>query len=213
MHYWSWWLGGLAMAGVAIANWLLVRRMLAVSGRYTAIVDRLRFGAPPVPEEPMSAEEMAAAIRAMTAATFGEGALGSAPAASEEPLERPPAKAQSKKNQPKGNSTAQSFLTHPLMLLGAALGGALSMILDGHWELTLGLRSDALSQIVGGDGMRMTAALLVGGIFVGFGTRMAGGCTSGHGLCGFSRLQAGSIVATLAFFGAGVATSFLLGAL
>ena len=53
--------------------------------------------------------------------------------------------------------------------------------------------------------------LLVGGLLVGFGTRMASGCTSGHGLCGVSRLQKGSLVATVCFFGAGVAVSFALG--
>jgi len=53
--------------------------------------------------------------------------------------------------------------------------------------------------------------LLLGGLCVGFGTRMAGGCTSGHGLCGVSRFQPGSLVATVAFFATGVAVSFALG--
>jgi uncharacterized membrane protein YedE/YeeE len=52
-----------------------------------------------------------------------------------------------------------------------------------------------------------------GGVLVGFCTRMAAGCTSGHGLCGVSRFQAGSVLATACFFGAGVAVSFALGAL
>jgi uncharacterized membrane protein YedE/YeeE len=42
---------------------------------------------------------------------------------------------------------------------------------------------------------------------------MAGGCTSGHGMCGVSRFQKGSLLATVAFFGAGVATAFALGVL
>ena len=49
------------------------------------------------------------------------------------------------------------------------------------------------------------AAVIAGGILVGFGTRLANGCTSGHGVCGIARLSKRSIVATLVFMGAGVA--------
>jgi uncharacterized membrane protein YedE/YeeE len=50
------------------------------------------------------------------------------------------------------------------------------------------------------------AVLLAGGVLVGFGTRLARGCTSGHGLCGVSRLSARSLVATLIFVAAGALT-------
>ena len=60
--------------------------------------------------------------------------------------------------------------------------------------------------------MVMGIVLVVGGFMVGFGTRMAAGCTSGHGLCGVSQFQPGSLLSTAAFFGAGVVTSFALGA-
>ena len=55
-----------------------------------------------------------------------------------------------------------------------------------------------------------TAALVVAGLLVGVGTRYGAGCTSGHGVCGLSRLSARSLVATLAFMGAGFATVFVL---
>ena len=48
--------------------------------------------------------------------------------------------------------------------------------------------------------------LVAGGVLVGFGTRMGGGCTSGHGVCGISRLSPRSLVATAAFMVAGFAT-------
>lgn len=48
--------------------------------------------------------------------------------------------------------------------------------------------------------------LIVAGLLVGFGTRYGSGCTSGHGVCGISRLSPRSIVATLLFMGAGIAT-------
>ena len=52
--------------------------------------------------------------------------------------------------------------------------------------------------------------LAVAGLLVGVGTRYGGGCTSGHGVCGLSRLSPRSLAATLAFMGAGFATVFVL---
>ena len=52
--------------------------------------------------------------------------------------------------------------------------------------------------------------LVVAGLLVGFGTRMGSGCTSGHGVCGVSRLSQRSIVATASFMAAGIATVFVL---
>src|SRR4051794_28181783 len=50
------------------------------------------------------------------------------------------------------------------------------------------------------------ALVAVAGLLVGFGTRMGNGCTSGHGVCGFARLSARSIMATVIFMGAAVIT-------
>jgi uncharacterized protein len=52
-------------------------------------------------------------------------------------------------------------------------------------------------------------ALVVAGLLVGIGTRYASGCTSGHGVCGLSRLSPRSLVATLTFMGAGFVTVYL----
>ncbi len=48
--------------------------------------------------------------------------------------------------------------------------------------------------------------LIVGGLLVGFGTRLGSGCTSGHGVCGMSRLSPRSIMATAVFMVSGFAT-------
>lgn len=48
--------------------------------------------------------------------------------------------------------------------------------------------------------------MLLAGLLVGFGTRLGNGCTSGHGVCGLSRLSARSLVATLVFMAFGVLT-------
>ncbi len=55
-----------------------------------------------------------------------------------------------------------------------------------------------------------TATLVVAGLLVGVGTRYGSGCTSGHGVCGVSRLSPRSLAATAAFMGAGFATVFVL---
>lgn len=52
--------------------------------------------------------------------------------------------------------------------------------------------------------------IIVGGFLVGFGTRYAGGCTSGHGIMGLSALQWPSLVATLSFFAGGILFSYLV---
>jgi uncharacterized protein len=51
---------------------------------------------------------------------------------------------------------------------------------------------------------------MIGGLLVGFGTRLGGGCTSGHGVCGLARLSPRSLVATALFMSTAVVTSFLL---
>ncbi len=51
----------------------------------------------------------------------------------------------------------------------------------------------------------------VSGALVGFGVRAGNGCTSGHGLCGMSRMSKRSIIATLTFFAVGVATATISG--
>ena len=54
------------------------------------------------------------------------------------------------------------------------------------------------------------ALLAVAGLLVGWGTRYGSGCTSGHGVCGLSRMSPRSLVATLAFMGTGFATVFVM---
>ncbi|SFL88950.1 YeeE/YedE family protein [Rugamonas rubra] len=58
--------------------------------------------------------------------------------------------------------------------------------------------------VAAGDG-----ALVLAGLLVGVGTRYGSGCTSGHGVCGLSRLSWRSLAATAVFMGAGFATVFV----
>ena len=54
--------------------------------------------------------------------------------------------------------------------------------------------------------------LVIGGLFVGIGTRLGSGCTSGHGVCGVSRLSPRSLIAAVSFMTAGIATVALMNA-
>lgn len=60
------------------------------------------------------------------------------------------------------------------------------------------------------DLVRSPLLIAGAGLLVGFGTRLANGCTSGHGICGVSRFSARSIVATATFIGAGIVTVYVM---
>jgi uncharacterized protein len=61
-----------------------------------------------------------------------------------------------------------------------------------------------------GSSPRGSLLLVLAGLLVGTGTRLGGGCTSGHGVCGISRLSSRSIVATALFVATGIAVASAL---
>lgn len=207
MTYWPFWAGGLALAGIALGHWLLVGRLMAVSGRFSELVDRLRFG-PPAPAPALSEADLLAALQAATVDAFGPAAAS--PDAAPAPAPAAPAPEGPAPLEPAPSAADQPVAVHALFLLALLAGGLASSLLTGTFHVEAGLRGDVFARTFGG-GWRALAPLLGGGVLVGFGTRMAGGCTSGHGLCGVSRGQPGSLLATAAFFGAGIAVSLLLG--
>ena len=212
MSYWPWWLGGAALAGVIVGHWLLTRRMMAVSGRVTVLVDRVRFGSEP--EEPeMTPEQLVLAMRAATAAEFGASALDGPSERPQAPAsDPPPASLRAPGDGAAVPLSGVPLRAHFTLLGGGGAGGARGAALGGGVEPSALLCGEVFSSLFGRTHLG-PYALLFGGLFVGFGTRMAGGCTSGHGLCGVSRGQSGSILATVAFLATGVVTSLLLRAL
>jgi uncharacterized protein len=91
------------------------------------------------------------------------------------------------------------------LLAGLVLGGFFSAVLGGGWQPTwaLGLFDEAIGLGPAGK----LAWMFVGGLFIGFGTRLAGGCTSGHGIFGLANLELPSLVTTISFLGAGIVTT------
>jgi hypothetical protein len=91
-------------------------------------------------------------------------------------------------------------------ILGLPLGGALATA--GHWNWTfLFGQLDALTM---GSFLGKFIWLFVGGLFVGYGARWAGGCVSGNSIMGISLGSKMSIVVTVAFLTAGILTAHLI---
>lgn len=94
------------------------------------------------------------------------------------------------------------------LLGGLLVGGFLSAILGGNWEPTWAL--GVFDAEVGWGAAGKVAWMFAGGLLIGFGTRLAGGCTSGHGIFGLSNLELPSLVSTLSFMAAGIVTTNLV---
>lgn len=94
-------------------------------------------------------------------------------------------------------------------LAGIVIGGAVAAMLAGGFSFTtdMGMFDTLLSASL----PVKAAVLTAGGVLIGFGTRLAGGCTSGHGIVGMAQLAPSSLISTAAFMGAGfVVTNLLL---
>ncbi|MEI5132662.1 YeeE/YedE thiosulfate transporter family protein [Streptomyces libani] len=101
------------------------------------------------------------------------------------------------------------LVTQAALLMSIFLGGFIAAVASGRFHLRYDM-GPGFRDLVTADSTAMVAMLFVGGVLVGFGTRLAGGCSSGHGLSGCGRLRPVSLVATAVFFGTAVAVSFLL---
>jgi hypothetical protein len=194
MSYWPFWAGGLALAVVAVGYFALSGRLLGVSGSLA----RVLRGPERDPFAGASDDAVEAAMLEATREAFGDAAVvevGKEPvAAAEAPA-----------------PVLFTWSTHATLLVCLIAGGAIGALTRGTFRIRTDMGAEFARFV--GTGWRAWVALIGGGLLVGFGTAMAGGCTSGHGLCGTSRAQPGSLVTTASFFGAAVGISFLLQAL
>jgi uncharacterized membrane protein YedE/YeeE len=90
-------------------------------------------------------------------------------------------------------------------LAGLVAGGFLSAVLSGPWHPIWAL--GMFDTVIQAGPAAKLAWMFVGGLFIGFGTRLAGGCTSGHGIFGISNFELPSLITTVAFMGAGIVTT------
>jgi len=199
VDYWPWWFSAGAFAVVIVGMWVIERRLLGVSGSYTELVRSRPEGSDALSQLDESSIEDA--MLKATLEEFGPEAIE----AFEEEMAKDDAPLAPPMAEPRASLDKGAHLAFLVMMV---VGGAASALLSGSWEIRMDL--GALHTSFLSDGAIGLAILLVGGLLVGFGTRMAGGCTTGHGFSGCSRLQPGSLIATASFFGTAVGVSFLL---
>jgi uncharacterized membrane protein YedE/YeeE len=94
------------------------------------------------------------------------------------------------------------------MLAGLVLGGFLSAATSGGWAPTWDL--GIFDERIGLGHAGKLAWMFAGGLFIGFGTRLAGGCTSGHGIFGVSNFERPSLLSTISFMAGGILTTQLV---
>jgi hypothetical protein len=211
--YWPWWAGAIGLALVTINYTLTTDRSFGVSSAWDRVLHwRSERHLERMEEEFTDDRALADALAAATAEHFGTGP--GAPASPQVPREetRPlePDVEPTAGESPSATSLRPvPLFTQAALLVSIFLGGWIAAVTSGRFQLRFDM-GPGFRNLVTANPTTMIAVLFVGGVLVGFGTRLAGGCSSGHGLSGCGRLRPVSIVATAVFFGTAVAVSFLL---
>lgn len=194
-EYLPWWAGSLALAAVALGSAWGLRRTLGVSGSVARVLgwkeERTRQSVEAA-FDAMDSDALLAEMRAVTAKEFGVEAVA-----------QPQAPTPVLTHAPKDGWTV-----HAAFLLMLVVGGFIGAVIKGQ----LGLRTTNAASLTAlfPSPVMQFAALSIGGFLVGVGTRMAGGCTSGLGLSGCSRLSKAGFIGTACFLGCAICFTFLL---
>lgn len=229
--YWPWWAGAVGLALVTISYTIVADRSFGVSSAWDRVLRwREERRAERLEAQFADGHSLAEALAAATAEHFGTGPA--APVASGTATTAAPGAAVGPRAGGPAETTVDGFapgagtlddagpdgavppspapvVTQAALLLSIFVGGLIAAVGSGRFEPRLDM-GNAFRDVVTGDPIGMIAALFGGGLLVGFGTRLAGGCSSGHGLNGCGRLYPVSILATAVFFGTAAAVSFLL---
>ncbi|GAB2831250.1 hypothetical protein GCM10027176_39480 [Actinoallomurus bryophytorum] len=210
MNYWPWWAGAIGLALVTINYTLTTDKPFGVSSAWDRVLHwRAERRIERLETEFTDERALVDALAAATAEHFGPLPEAPAPrtayADAPAPAGAPPAETSA------SNTSRRStpVVAQAALLLSILVGGWVAAVTAGRFKVRFDM-GDGFRQIVTADRATMFGVLFLGGVLVGFGTRLAGGCSSGHGLSGCGRLQPVSIVATAVFFGTAVLVSFLL---
>lgn len=213
--YWPWWAGAVGLALVTVTYTLLTDRSLGVSSAWDRVLHwRSERRTERMDEEFADDQALADALAAATAEHFGtrpgSGVATSPPVAYGKPQPLEPDSGPAPGESPSAGSLRPvPLVTQAALLVSIFLGGLIAAVTSGRFQLRFDM-GPGFKDLVTADSAAMVGLLFLGGVLVGFGTRLAGGCSSGHGLSGCGRLRPVSIVATAVFFGTAVAVSFLL---
>lgn len=199
LGYWPSWLGALALGGITVGYWAATQNAIGVSGAWERVLHWREERAVEEANASFDPAALSVALRAATLEAFGED--GSVATLAPEDLDFDPGPA-------RPASGPAPVATQAVLLVSIFVGGLLAALVSGRFHVRSDM-GEAFGRIVV-SGWAMWPVLFVGGVLVGLGTRLAGGCSSGHGLSGCSRLQPVSLVATGVFFGTAVVVSTLL---
>jgi uncharacterized membrane protein YedE/YeeE len=196
-EYVPWWAGSLALAGVGVGSAWGLRRTLGVSGSLARTLDwkgDLERKKAEAGFDAMNSAQIRAAMLAATAAEFGIAAVTS-------PQEAAPV----------GNfetTKTDPWTVHGAFLVMLVVGGFLGAAIKGQ----VGIRTTYASSFSAlfPTPVAQFLVLAAGGFCVGMGTRMAGGCTSGLGLSGCSKLSKAGFIGTACFLGLAIGFTLLL---
>lgn len=119
-----------------------------------------------------------------------------------------------------GAASAFLLLTHGRIAGISGIAGSLLQVTtrDRGWRIAFiagmaaaGIAGSVVAPAAVGASVRALPLVILAGLLVGYGTRLGGGCTSGHGVCGMSRFSARSLVAVVAFMVTGALTATVIG--
>jgi len=212
-NYWPWWAGAIGLAAVTINYTITTDRSLGVSAAWDRVLHwRSERRLEQLEAQFTDDRALAEALVAATAEHFGTGPGTPTPldvggdAQTHSPEGGPTA---GDETAPVASLRPAPLATQAALLLSIFLGGWVAAVTAGRFQLRFDM-GNGYRELVTANPTVMICVLFVGGVLVGFGTRLAGGCSSGHGLSGCGRLRPVSILATAVFFGAAVLVSFLL---
>ena len=193
-----WWMTAISLALITLGFFLLSRKTLGVSGSWTRVIqwrdDKLISQAEaPFFNQP---ELFKDALMSATITHFGEKKV------TQFLEKRHVDKAVEAPQKVPKTATRNHWSVHFVFLLALVIGGFIGAYIRGDQGIQMDLGE--IHNGLFGTGFALFITLFVGGILVGFGTQLGGGCTSGHGLSGVSRLVPASLIATGAFFGAAI---------
>ncbi len=208
MEYWEWWIGALALGLFSVFFSFLTGKPLGVSGSWLSIARRKEDAILKASAEVLDGnqDEVKDDLMAMTMAEFGDDVL--AEISTDNPQRREGEANAEVTDEIKLKQNYTPWTVHVLFLVTMFFGSYLASLTTGDFSWSIDL-SPLHTQIFENDG-EAWIALLFGGMMVGFGTQMAGGCTSGHGLSGCARLIPASLLSTAIFFGSATALTILM---
>lgn len=201
-----WWVTAIGLASVTLGFYMFSKKTLGVSGSWTRVIQwrddkAITDAETPFANQPKLFKD---ALMKATIEHFGEPRVATF---LQERHQNKSVIHEVEKDVPVPVSR-NHWSVHLVFLLALTVGGYIGAYLNGGASIQMDMGE--LHRGLFGNGFALFMTLFVGGIMVGFGTQLGGGCTSGHGLSGVSRLVPASLIATMSFFGAAIIFSLAI---